>query len=285
MYVSARRAKELEREAKEKEFADGQHPNIINGIWHCSNCGCPEDIAIGRRKGPLGDKSQCGMCGKFWHRHRRPRPVTYSSDPAFHLKLKDETDRSKTTSKRKRGPAKETVEDAPTPAAQLETPSKGRARANSAASTSSSASESPLARRVRAHSSREKEDKDASAAPHSSGGRTTTPGAGGNADDEGNSAPDGAENKHSPPAWFVPAAAALKKEYPDDKFELVPRNGRAGAREWRIKCLDCPGKLYKANKEGEQNMNNFEVHLKNRVHRKQVNERLASSGGSNGKTS
>ena len=59
-----KRARELEREAKEKEFADGQHPNMINGVWHCSNCGCPESIAIGRRKGPLGDKSQCGTCGR-----------------------------------------------------------------------------------------------------------------------------------------------------------------------------------------------------------------------------
>jgi SWI/SNF-related matrix-associated actin-dependent regulator of chromatin subfamily B protein 1 len=63
--ISARRAKELEREAKEKEFVDGQHPNYIDGVWHCSNCGCPESIAIGRRKGPLGDKSQCGTCGTF----------------------------------------------------------------------------------------------------------------------------------------------------------------------------------------------------------------------------
>ena len=58
-----KKAKELEREAKEKEFVDGQHPNVINGVWHCSNCGCPESVAIGRRKGPLGDKSQCGTCG------------------------------------------------------------------------------------------------------------------------------------------------------------------------------------------------------------------------------
>jgi SWI/SNF-related matrix-associated actin-dependent regulator of chromatin subfamily B protein 1 len=36
---------------------------MINGIWHCSNCGCPESIAVGRRKGPLGNKSQCGTCG------------------------------------------------------------------------------------------------------------------------------------------------------------------------------------------------------------------------------
>ena len=61
--LTAKRAKELEREAKEKEYADGQHANMIDGVWHCSNCGCPESIAIGRRKGPLGDKSQCGTCG------------------------------------------------------------------------------------------------------------------------------------------------------------------------------------------------------------------------------
>jgi SWI/SNF-related matrix-associated actin-dependent regulator of chromatin subfamily B protein 1 len=61
--VTAKRAKELEREAKEKEFADGQHSNYIDGVWHCSNCGCPESLAVGRRKGPLGDKSQCGTCG------------------------------------------------------------------------------------------------------------------------------------------------------------------------------------------------------------------------------
>lgn len=64
-YVPKKSQKELEREAKEKEFVDGQHPNYINGVWHCSNCGCPESIAIGRRKGPLGDKSQCGTCGKL----------------------------------------------------------------------------------------------------------------------------------------------------------------------------------------------------------------------------
>lgn len=63
--VSAKRQRELEKEAKEKEFADGQRANIINGVWHCSNCGCPDSIAIGRRKGPLGDKSQCGACGEF----------------------------------------------------------------------------------------------------------------------------------------------------------------------------------------------------------------------------
>jgi hypothetical protein len=48
--MTAKRAKELEREAKEKEFADGQHANMIDGVWHCSNCGCPEDIAVGEER-------------------------------------------------------------------------------------------------------------------------------------------------------------------------------------------------------------------------------------------
>ena len=51
------------KESKEKEYAEGQHANFIDGVWHCSNCGCPDSIAIGRRKGPLGDKTMCGECG------------------------------------------------------------------------------------------------------------------------------------------------------------------------------------------------------------------------------
>ncbi len=70
--VTAKRQKELEREAKEREYAEGQHDNFINGVWHCSNCGCPESIAVGRRKGPLGDKSQCGTCGVYRVNHRSP---------------------------------------------------------------------------------------------------------------------------------------------------------------------------------------------------------------------
>jgi SWI/SNF-related matrix-associated actin-dependent regulator of chromatin subfamily B member 1 len=61
--MTAKQLRDMEKEAKEKEYAEGQHENIIDGVWHCSNCGCPETIAVGRRKGPLGDKSQCGPCG------------------------------------------------------------------------------------------------------------------------------------------------------------------------------------------------------------------------------
>ncbi|KAF8556610.1 SNF5-domain-containing protein [Imleria badia] len=156
----AKKARESEREAKEKEFADGQHANVINGVWHCSNCGCPESIAIGRRKGPLGDKSQCGTCGKFWHRHRRPRPVQYNSDPQYHLSLRNE-EVGKTTAKKRGRAANSTVADG------TETPSRQKSelwaevptrppnsatippseddRPVSPVSTASSVSEAPLA--------------------------------------------------------------------------------------------------------------------------------------------
>lgn len=78
-------AKEI-NDAKIKEYAEGLHPVFINGKWHCSVCGCPEEIAIGRRKGPLGEKTMCGDCGKFYHRHRRPNDqVEYNTDPEYHL--------------------------------------------------------------------------------------------------------------------------------------------------------------------------------------------------------
>lgn len=67
--LTQRRQREIEKEAKEKEYVDGQRANVIDGVWHCSNCGCPETVAVGRRKGPLGDKSQCGACGMFSGRH------------------------------------------------------------------------------------------------------------------------------------------------------------------------------------------------------------------------
>lgn len=182
-FVPKKSAKELEREAKEKEFVDGQHPNYINGIWHCSNCGCPENIAVGRRKGPLGDKSQCGTCGellyqlaycclmlidryvgKFWHRHRRPRPVEYNPDPEYHMRKDGD---SRNTSKKKAAALRAQsaaatstpldVSEPPTPAKNGDIDSRRSPspmkdeddRAISPVSTASSASEPPLAQKVK----------------------------------------------------------------------------------------------------------------------------------------
>ncbi len=63
---------------------DGQHRNYHDGQWHCANCGIPDSLAPGRRKGPRGDKSLCSLCGRFWHRYRKHRPVEYTRDYAHH---------------------------------------------------------------------------------------------------------------------------------------------------------------------------------------------------------
>lgn len=48
----------------------------------------------------------------------------------------------------------------------------------------------------------------------------------------------------------------------------------------RIRCHDCPGKLYTPGPE--MTVGNFEVHLKNRFHREKVDQRLAREAAANG---
>lgn len=85
---------------RERELPEGQHENLINGVWHCSNCGCPEDIAIGRRQGPLGPKTMCGQCGKWWHRHRKPLEVVWRTDKEFHLEKRKKDEEARKAKKR-----------------------------------------------------------------------------------------------------------------------------------------------------------------------------------------
>lgn len=66
------------------EEAINQHPNWHEGQWYCSNCGVPGMLDSSRRKGPLGDKTLCGICGKYFHRHRKARPVEYTRDVVHH---------------------------------------------------------------------------------------------------------------------------------------------------------------------------------------------------------
>ena len=104
--------------------------------------------------------------GKYWHRHRRPRPVTYNSSLEYHKGLLRAEEQQKSAAKRKRPvavveekhqPVDDDVEmDTPgpskpkslpeTPAPMIDTAPD---RAMSPVSTASSTSESPLAHRVK----------------------------------------------------------------------------------------------------------------------------------------
>lgn len=68
------------------EQALNQVANWHDGQWYCSNCGVPGNMDVSRRKGPLGDGTLCGMCGKYFHRHRKARPVQYTRDKQHHLR-------------------------------------------------------------------------------------------------------------------------------------------------------------------------------------------------------
>ncbi|KAH9906381.1 SNF5 [Xylariomycetidae sp. FL2044] len=101
----------------------------------------------------------------------------------------------------------------------------------------------------------------------------------------------------SPPAWLLAALDRFKHEeaYENDRFEAtmrytavdtstgtthpIPQNGEPlppHVRFYffpRIRCLDCPGKLYTPGPE--MTAGNFEVHLRNRQHKDRVEQRLA----------
>ncbi|TGZ79987.1 SNF5-domain-containing protein [Ascodesmis nigricans] len=111
-----------------------------------------------------------------------------------------------------------------------------------------------------------------------------------------------ATNEKTVPSWLTTSLATLNASYPDDKFEgtmrltatdpatgqVVPQNAvNDGNRErlrfrWcpRIRCSDCPGKLYTPG-PGET-VENFVLHLKNRGHREKVAQRKAREAGGSG---
>ncbi|EAL93983.1 hypothetical protein KXW98_009244 [Aspergillus fumigatus] len=103
-----------------------------------------------------------------------------------------------------------------------------------------------------------------------------------------------------PPAWLSAGLARLNRSHPNDSFEGVMRytavdtetmlpvanaNSQPGHRLKyqylpRIRCHDCPGKLYTPGPG--MTVDNFEVHLRNRQHKERVEERLAKAAANGG---
>ncbi|KAL3419140.1 snf5/smarcb1/ini1 [Phlyctema vagabunda] len=100
-----------------------------------------------------------------------------------------------------------------------------------------------------------------------------------------------------PPAWLVEGLDALKAQYASDRFEGMMRYSAINVNTDmptaappvgtplpadikymflpRIRCHDCPGKLYTPGPE--MTVGNFEVHLKNRQHREKVDIRCGTT--------
>ncbi|KAJ5159616.1 SWI/SNF chromatin-remodeling complex subunit snf5 [Penicillium canariense] len=101
-----------------------------------------------------------------------------------------------------------------------------------------------------------------------------------------------------PPSWLQAGLNRLKQAHPNDSFEGVmrysavdletlapvsnPSSLDAGQKIKyqylpRIRCHDCPGKLYTPGPG--MTVDNFEVHLRNRHHKERVEERITRTGG------
>ncbi|KAG8531576.1 uncharacterized protein KY384_003206 [Bacidia gigantensis] len=110
--------------------------------------------------------------------------------------------------------------------------------------------------------------------------------------------PSAAHPPPPPPDWLKNSLRRLQPSYPDDQFEglmrftmvdrrtdqpIHSRDGKPAEQPPsehqrtmyypRIRCLDCPGKWYTPGPE--TGVTNFEVHLKNKVHRERVEERVS----------
>jgi SWI/SNF-related matrix-associated actin-dependent regulator of chromatin subfamily B protein 1 len=85
----------------------------------------------------------------------------------------------------------------------------------------------------------------------------------------------------------------INTRYPDDRVEITLKNPKSPATaipEWRLKCLDCPGRVrpfhshnishdtdlsFQLYNHGPgESLSNFEVHVKNRIHRQRVLDRI-----------
>ncbi|CAG8627522.1 803_t:CDS:10, partial [Ambispora gerdemannii] len=77
-------------------------------------------------------------------------------------------------------------------------------------------------------------------------------------------------SKTAYPEWIVLQRDLLARKYPRDRFDITQRSNKPN--EFRIRCSDCPGRLYQPGPD--LTLNNFEIHLKNRIHRENVEKRI-----------
>lgn len=219
--------------------------------------------------------------------------VEYNCSPEYHLNKIKEADLVKTVARKKGGAAAlraqnasgtaagDDTEAASSPANEngleaLPRQSHPRAvpdddRAASPGSSTSSDSESPLAQKVSKANGSNHAASVPPVPPTPSGpavAQTSQPASQSVPPSSGAPAPPAAAAAPpEPPKWLWNATQVMRTRYPDDIFLLKRINGS----EWRIKCSDCPGKLYTPG-PGET-LSNYEVHLKNRQHRQRVNDR------------
>ncbi|KAG0664242.1 SWI/SNF chromatin-remodeling complex subunit [Rhodotorula mucilaginosa] len=286
----------------------GLHEHIIDGQWYCANCGCPGSIAVGRRKGPTGKDSLCGECGKYFHRYKRNRPCVYTREFEPHQALvalqppkKQRRGRGRepgrvgaianeAASANEANPATRTSSRG-TPVSQALSPVSSAHEGESDDDESSAPSlkrkrvaqygspDRPFVQSDSGNSDLDSDDPEGYPPVTRQRSTTaTTPPAQSVAPKPNTSqatGPSGFYGGPEPEPWMLAAAADLRARHVDERFEFVPRPRPDPSRpqEWRVRCLDCPGKVY--NLGPGETLEGYTIHFKNRQHRINVEMRVS----------
>ncbi|KAK9899160.1 SNF5-domain-containing protein [Cystobasidium minutum MCA 4210] len=300
------------------------HENIIDGKWHCTNCGVPEPVAVGRRKGPAGPNTQCAECGKYFMSNKgRLRPCQYTTDPEWHQARLAGYNLPLTSRSASQGPssaqqppdspngsvfepesgdeskpsihdesfetsksfAKTEQEPPALPSVQRKssTPAyppgagKGKGKGHKGAGKGLP----PFPKQESVNNDQQRLHPHQQSLPpirlspsrinaHLASSSASPP----NTSGSPNARPVApARKRPEPPKWMSDEVAKLQRERPDDRFEIIPkpRSTPEEELEWRLKCLDCPGKVYKTGPD--QTLDNFSAHLRFKGHRAAVTAR------------
>lgn len=244
-------------------------PPIPVKQWHCKHCGVPETLAGVKMKDMNGQLDLCAKCGNHLQRTGRKRNVEYNEDEEYHRLRVDSAPGSGVTS------------PAPFDIPAVSSSPKRRA-AESESSSSGSDSDSDdyddAADRKRKKAKLAAAKAAAVKAP-TSGKKGTTPAPTTPATPVAahhGLPPDGPQ----PPAWARQALLNMNAKYPGSRFVFIvktrPPDQPQGEVQWRVKCPDCPGKIYTLG-PGET-LDNFEAHAKYRTHTANVQLRVNAHG-------
>lgn len=230
--------------------------------WHCKHCGVPETLAGVKMKDVNGQLDLCAKCGNHLQRTGRKRNVEYNEDEEYH-RLLDSGPNSGATSP--------SAFDIPAPSPTKRQVDESDSSSSGSDSDSDDYDDAASRKRKRAKLAAAKA---AAAKPKKETPVPATPATPATAHQGLPS--DGPQ----PPAWARQALINMNAKYPGSRFVIImkarPADQPQGEPQWRVKCPDCPGKIYTLG-PGET-LDNFEAHAKYRTHTANVQQRIATHG-------
>ncbi|CAG8454110.1 14633_t:CDS:10 [Ambispora leptoticha] len=282
--------------------------------WTCFNCGCLSSQTPLLRKGPGGEKTLCNACGLYFQKNNTLRRMTASGDMQMSTSTSQEGSPTRASSLAADSSSivhpKPTRISNMTSISNLESMSDemqedSKISTNNETSDKISSTSNTSNRNVAATSgSSHKDSSDTlsnktsksgpskstrrKAGPHLTTHSTSnsagslqattksshlTPGVSSSSRSIPASPPNPTKQsstKTAYPEWIVLQRDLLARKYPRDRFDITERSNKPN--EFRIRCSDCPGRLYQPGPD--LTLNNFEIHLKNRIHRENVEKRI-----------